>query len=75
MGRSVAASGTKDSVVKTLPVATGRVLTTESFVPEAATLLPNETIKFEYQTPFPDEKTVSVIVTFSDEKRSGQYGY
>tara|TARA_B100001057_G_scaffold164206_1_gene164813 strand:- start:496 stop:1206 length:711 start_codon:yes stop_codon:yes gene_type:complete len=55
--------------------ATGRVLATESFVPEAATLLPNETIKFEYQTPFPDEKTVSVIVTFSDEKRSGQYGY
>ena len=36
---------------------------------------PNETIKFEYQTPFPDEKTVSVIVTFSDEKRSNQYGY
>ena len=55
--------------------ATGRVLATESFVPEAATLLPNETIKFEYQTPFPDEKTVSVIVTFSDEKRSSQYGY
>ena len=55
--------------------ATGRVLATESFVPEAATLLPNETIKFEYQTPFPDEKTVSVIVTFSDEKRGSQYGY
>ncbi|MDC0399125.1 zinc-ribbon domain-containing protein [Alphaproteobacteria bacterium] len=55
--------------------ATGRVLATESFVPEAVTLLPNETIKFEYQTPFPDEKTVSVIVTFSDEKRSNQYGY
>ena len=55
--------------------ATGRVLATESFIPEAATLLPNETIKFEYQTPFPDEKTVSVIVTFSDEKRSSQYGY
>ena len=55
--------------------ATGRVLATESFVPEAATLLSNETIKFEYQTPFPDEKTVSVIVTFSDEKRSSQYGY
>ena len=55
--------------------ATGRVLATESYVPEAATLLPNETIKFEYQTPFPDEKTVSVVVTFSDEKRGGQYGY
>jgi predicted Zn finger-like uncharacterized protein len=55
--------------------ATGRVLATESFIPEAATLLPNETIKFEYQTPFPDEKTVSVIVTFSDEKRNSQYGY
>ena len=55
--------------------ATGRVLATESYVPEAATLLPNETIKFEYQTPFPDEKTVSVIVTFSDEKRGSQYGY
>lgn len=55
--------------------ATGRVLATESFIPEAATLLPNETIKFEYQTPFPDEKTVSVIVTFSDEKRSSQFGY
>jgi hypothetical protein len=55
--------------------ATGRVLATESFIPEAATLLPNETIKFEYQTPFPNEKTMSVIVTFSDEKRGSQYGY
>ena len=54
---------------------TGRVLATESFTPEAATLLPNETIKFEYQTPVPDEKTVSVIITFSDEKRSSNLGY
>ena len=53
----------------------GRVLATESFIPEAATLLPNETIKFEYQTPFPDEKTVSVIITFSAEKRSSHLGY
>ena len=53
----------------------GRVLATESFTPEAATLLPNETIKFEYQTPFPDEKTVSVIITFSDEKRSSYLSY
>ena len=50
-------------------------MATEAFVPEAAMLLPNETIKFEYQTPFPDEKTVSVFFTFSDEKRSSQYGY
>ncbi|MDG1274009.1 MAG: DUF3426 domain-containing protein, partial [Alphaproteobacteria bacterium] len=54
---------------------TGRVLATESFTPEATTLLPNETIKFEYQTPFPDEKTVSVIITFSSERRSSQLGY
>mgnify|MGYP006907241427 CR=1 FL=1 len=32
-------------------------------------------IKFEYQTPFPDEKTVSVIITFSNERRSSQLGY
>ena len=54
---------------------TGRVLATETFTPEATTLLPNETIKFEYQTPFPDEKTVSVIITFSSERRSSQLGY
>ena len=54
---------------------TGRILAADSFIPEAATLLPNETIKFEYQTPFPNEKTVSVIITFSDEKRSNNLSY
>jgi predicted Zn finger-like uncharacterized protein len=54
---------------------TGRVLATDSFIPDAATLLPKETIKFEYQTPFPDEKTVSVIITFSDEERSENVSY
>jgi len=54
---------------------TGRVLAVDSFIPEAATLLPNETIKFEYQTPFPNEKTASVIITFSDEKRSSNLSY
>jgi len=55
--------------------ATGRELQTEFFTPEAKTLLPNETIKFEFQKPFPDEKTVKFLVTFSDQDRGGDSGY
>jgi predicted Zn finger-like uncharacterized protein len=69
-------------IIQTVPIisgseidVTGRVLASDSFIPEAATLLPNETIKFEYQTPFPNEKTVSVIITFSDDKRTDNFGY
>ena len=55
--------------------ATGRELQTEFFTPEAKTLLPDETIKFEFQKPFPDEKTVKFLVTFSDQDRGGDSGY
>ena len=55
--------------------ATGRELQTEYFTPEAATLLPNEVIKFEFQKPFPDENTVKIIVTFSDQERGHNSGY
>ncbi len=55
--------------------ATGRELQTEFFTPEAKTLLPDETIKFEFQKPFPDKNTVKFLVTFSDQDRSGDSGY
>ena len=55
--------------------ATGRELQTEFFTPEAKTLLPDETIKFEFQKPFPDENTVKLLVTFSDQDRGGDSGY
>jgi len=55
--------------------ATGRELQTEFFTPEAKILLPDETIKFEFQKPFPDEKTVKFLVTFSDQDRGGDSGY
>ena len=55
--------------------ATGRELQTEYFTPEAIALLPNEVIKFEFQKPFPDEKTIKLLVTFSDQDRGGDSGY
>ena len=55
--------------------ATGRELHTEFFTPEAKTLLPDETIKFEFQKPFPDKNTVKFLVTFSDQDRGGDSGY
>ena len=55
--------------------ATGRELQTEFFTPEAKILLPDETIKFEFQKPFPDENTVKLLVTFSDQDRGGDSGY
>ena len=55
--------------------ATGRELQSEYFTPEAIALLPNEVIKFEFQKPFPDEKTVTLLVTFSDQERGGDSGY
>ena len=55
--------------------ATGRELQTEFFTPEAKTLLPDETIKFEFQKPFPDENTVKLLVTFSNQDRGGDSGY
>ncbi|MBH67033.1 MAG: hypothetical protein CMM58_01650 [Rhodospirillaceae bacterium] len=55
--------------------ATGRELQTEYFTPEAATLLPEEVIKFEFQKPFPDENTVKILITFSDQDRGADSGY
>ena len=55
--------------------ATGRELQTEYFTPEAATLLPEEVIKFEFQKPFPDENAVKILITFSDQERGIDSGY
>ena len=59
----------------TMEDAAGRLLESAPYTPEAAILVPGDTLAFHYEIPNPNPQAVRVTVTFSDEDRQGGLGH
>ncbi|MDA0340978.1 MAG: zinc-ribbon domain-containing protein [Proteobacteria bacterium] len=59
----------------TIEDVSGRPLQSAPFTPEAAILVPGDTLAFRYEIPNPGLNAARVTITFSDEKRQGGFGY
>jgi hypothetical protein len=53
----------------------GAELQSAPYTPEAALLVPGESLSFTYQIPNPGPNVDWVTINFSDEQRQGGFGY